>query len=186
MTALVLALIVKLVTFFLAKKSGASTTEAALLGLTAGGLTYAALSASDFDKTNVKSLSNDKAIKYNDMTELVNSGVSLDGSTAEAGTGDVAYIAQGSDGLYYRVFNDGTIEQVQQKTSVSYDAAGNETKTTTWETATKEVGETLRSWGPLGTSAVLATTKAVTSSSSQTTKWVLIAAAACAAILIFK
>lgn len=191
MSALVIALIVKLVTFFIAKKSGASTTEAALLGLTAGGLTYAALDAADWDETNVKSLSKDKATTFDSWTSFVNSGVTTDTTKETQDIKDdegntIATIFTGTDGLKYKLNADGTVEQVVAKTTTTHNPDGTATTSTAWETATKEVGETLRSWGATGTSLVMATTKAATSSDATSTKWLLVAAAAVVAIIVLK
>lgn len=162
MPTAIITLLISLVTFFLAKKSGASTTEAALLATTAGGLTYAALSESDWDATNVKafsSTSNTKDVeegyleKYGTLTEYTHNGKSV-------------YTI---DGKYY-VYPGDSKNQIQEIT-VEKKSDGS----TSTGSVMSEVGSTLRSWGAAGTSLVIGTTKAATSSKNTSMMWLLAA-----------
>lgn len=184
MTLKLISLIIALVTTFLAKKSGASTTEAALLGLTAGGLTYAALDDSDWAKSNVYEFSKTgSTVSETDLNARA--------EVVEKKTVDGVEYVKYDDGNWYVKGTDGMMTQYEEKEKVVFntDSSGQQTTSqeSVWTTALKETGATLREWGGLGTSAVIATTKAATTSdTSKMQTWMLLAGALAIALIVLK
>lgn len=158
-----LILIITLVSYFLAKKSGADTTEAALVGLAAGGLTYAAIPDEAWEASNVGLFSRTSEVS-SDVDEKDLTKVKDNVYKHTSG----AYFEKIGDKYYQKLLDTSTEGETTTKKLIS------------------EVGETFRSWGALGTAGVITTTKAVTTSDEKSTKWIIVAGCVLAALFLLK
>lgn len=128
MIELIIMLIIALVSYFGAKKSGATDGEAALLAAAAGAGSYYVTTQTDWGKGLVSDISGWVGLTDAVGTPLTNT----DGSVAKAPVGATPVL-------------DASGQVVR-------DASGN----VLWKLI-DETGETLQSWGPEGTAGVIAT-----------------------------
>lgn len=154
MVAAIIALIMALVSFFGAKKSGASDGEAALAAAAVGAGTYYVSTETEWGKGLVDDIENWVGIKDSNGDPLLNN----DGEPVKVPEG--AEIVRNPDGT--------------PKT----DSNGN----VLWKLV-DEAGNTLQSWGGVGTAAVIG---AGAVASDSLPSWVLPAGLAVAALVILK
>lgn len=136
MSAIIIAIIMALISYFTAKKSGATDGQAALLGAAAGAGSYYVATETEWGKGVIASVDEGWDTLFGpDDVALVNA----DGSTVKAPPGAVVQV-------------DGSGNPIR-------DSAGN----VAWKVV-DSAGNVLESWGPTGTAAVIGTTALATGS----------------------
>jgi hypothetical protein len=163
MFAAIVSIVLALISFFTARRKGASDTTAALAGIGAGAGAYYVTTQTEWGKDVVSAIDN----TWINLTSP--SGTPLknkDGTDAKA--------------------PEGAIPQKDAAGNVLRDDSGN----IMWKlldttgNVVKTGGQVLSSWGPTGTAAVIGTSALATGSVDK--KWMLWAAAGVAAFLILK
>lgn len=139
MDPMTISIIIGLIASFLAKKKGASTAEAALIGAAAGAGTYYVTTETDWGK----------ALIGNTDQPWVQ-------ATTEAGTPLI-----GPDGKPVMI-PPGTKPNLDANNNIVKDASGN-----WWTTLVGGTKDVLTSWGPAGTAGVIGTTVLATDSGLQ-------------------
>lgn len=173
--------VVALISYFTAKKKGASDTTAALVGAAAGAGTYYVGTQTEWGQSVFGLQGGDQTALDADGKALLNA----DGTEALIPAGATVY--KDADGNPIRDA-DGDIQYLPKEGSISGVGTGVTgsnvgTGASTGSTLTKTTGEVLKSWGGVGTAAVIGTAAAVTKTK---TNWLLIGGLALGAILLLK
>lgn len=157
----IISIIISLIGFFVSKKSGASTTEAALIGAGAGLGTYYVGTQTKWGQDLVASID----AKWNPV-------VGGDGSPVIYPDGSVVTVPAGATPT--RDANGSLVYDATGKVVYTMGSLANQT--------VKTAGDVLTSWGPTGTAAVIGTTALATSSDLK--KWLPWLAGGAALILL--
>lgn len=155
-----LALIMTLISYFISKKSGASSTKAALTASAAGLGTYYVATQTEWGQSVEQAL--------DDGWEAL---VGEDGTTITNRDGSTAYAPKGST------------PKLDASGAPMYDSLGRAMVTLASDTVTT-TGKVLESWGPTGTAAVIGTTAVATGGLDP--KWLWLAGGLAALFILSK
>lgn len=155
-----LTLIMMLISYFASKKSGASSTKAALTASAVGLGTYYVATETKWGQSVEQAL--------DDGWEAL---VGEDGTAVKNQDGSTAYAPKGS------------VPKLDASGAPMYDSLGRAVVTLASDTVAT-TGKVLESWGPTGTAAVIGTTAAATGDSDS--KWLWLAGGLAALFILSK